>query len=94
MTNEEESKTLRMLKNGILKAEKELNRTVEELQKLSKKSMNSLDGAKPVARNIMKLADAVAKDIESSVPVITNDLISIEKKIVSRTKQTFGKKKE
>ncbi len=94
MANEEENRALKLLKKGIAKAERELNRTVDELEKLSKKSLSSLDGAKPVAKDIMKLADSVAKDIERTVPVIVRDLVDMERKVVSKTKQKFSRKKE
>ncbi len=89
---EGEDKTIEMLKKAVADAQKQVRKGITALKKASGDTVEIARGAKPLGRDLMKLADSIAADFEKSIPVMAKDIREMEKAAVRKAKNVLRKK--
>lgn len=95
MAKREESGDVRaakMLKKTVEDAQNQVKKGIAALKKASKGTAELAKEAKPLGRDLMRLADSIAEDFEKAIPLMARDLRSIEKAAVRKAENMLKKK--
>ena len=87
-----EDRTVKMLKKSVEDAQKQVKKGINALKKASEGAVVMARDAKPLGKDLMNLADAIAAAFEKAIPEMTKDLRNMEKAAVKRAKDALKKK--
>ncbi len=89
---EGEDKSVRMLKKAVEDAQKQVKKGITALKNASKGSLELAKEAKPLGRDLMKLADSITDEFEKAVPIVAKDLRNMEKAALRKAQNALKKK--
>lgn len=87
-----EERAVRMLKKTVEDAQNQVKKGIMALKKASKGTAELAKEAKPLGRDLMRLADSIAEDFERAIPVMAKDLRSMEKAAVKKAENILRRK--
>ncbi|MEM3851949.1 MAG: hypothetical protein QXP70_03010 [Methanomassiliicoccales archaeon] len=89
----ETEKLLKSLRKTVKDAQRQLERSVAKLEDASESAVKlAKEGAGPLGKDLLKLADKVSGDIEETIPDITRDIKKIEKGLMKRAEKLVKRK--
>ena len=88
-----EDTTIKMLKKTVEDAQTQIRKGIEALKHASKTTLEmTTEGAKPLGKDLMKLADSIADEFERAVPAMAKDLKNLEQAAVKKAKTILKRK--
>lgn len=88
-----EDRTIKMLRKTVEDAQGQIRKGIEALKHASKTTLEmTTEGARPLGRDLMKLADSIADEFEKAVPAMARDLKNIEQAAVEKAKAILKRK--
>lgn len=89
---EGEDRTFKMLKKTVEDAQKQVRKGITALKNASKGAVELTKAAKPLGRDLMKLADSIADEFEKAGPLMARDLRNLERAAMKKAKEALKKK--
>ena len=87
-----EERAVKMLKKTVEDAQKQVRKGITALKNASKGTAELAKEAKPLGRDLMRLADSIAEDFEKAIPVMAKDLRSMEMAAVKKAENILRRK--